>query len=62
MCVSVCVCVCVFVFDVQSALTSVVDLWSGGSGDLGHRAAHIQLSQSQLIHKVRQLQRIYNIF
>lgn len=36
-------------------LTSVVDLWCGGSGNLGHGAAHVQLNQSQLIHEVRQL-------
>lgn len=40
----------------KRALTSVVDLWSGGSSDLRHGRAHVQLSQSQLIHKVRQLQ------
>ena len=43
------------VFHLHFVQTSVVDLWSGGNGDLWHRAAHIQLSQSQLIHKVRQL-------
>lgn len=40
----------------ERALTSAVDLWSGGGSDLRHGGAHVQLSQSQLIHKVRQLQ------
>ena len=35
--------------------TSMVDLWAGRRRDLGHAGAHVQLRQSQLVHKVGQL-------
>ena len=40
---------------VPTTPTSVVDLWAGRSCDLGHAGAHVQLRQSQLVHKVGQL-------
>lgn len=41
---------------VTCSLTSVIQHWFRGSSDVWHGVPHVQLSQGQVVHEIRQLQ------